>query len=953
MADDNVQNPSPSSDNSIPSEYSSVLASIRQKSAQPQQAQASNQGIPQEYSSVLNRLRSTNKTGNDIDILSKQVQSAENDVNEDPFSDLKTKALQNAYENYYKYTTVGQRASYNLTPDKDTLGNVVQGATNLIGSAGATIKQAGQGLLDQPLETLQGAARGVGTGLVKLGALPIQLYSGAKQQVLAQAGEPSDIPEAARIAAERAQDTAIMNKSAERFKQYGLGDTKIGQGGEAAANITENVLPFVAAPEGIISKGGAELTAAEETQAAQKALNAANKPSGVGANIGKYAGYVLGPKGSMVGQKIGGIADQMLGSEIPTIRFKTPAEVQDALAAEKIGVEAYSSDVERLTKELAADPENNDLKKQLYEATLQKNSSVARLNEANVANDVIQKSVQSTNGSLLGKFGTAAKNAAKTGGLFAGAAEMQQAPGTSVGQAFGQGAALGGTSSLVGQRINQVKNAFNEGIAEEPPPPPPPPPATPSEATVGTPEEKAGTPAPETSTPAPVEPTPATRPQQRAGTGSIVGFGRDRARLSNPVEPGTRGVSYESEKMASDVLLTNDSPVKNSIEVNSGKIDRVGYDANSKLMYVKLKQPTADGFSQYLYHDVTPVEHAEFINSKSAGKYFENNVKYKYETSAIDPYHTYDQLLNDADRRGSSGGSPSVPTPTTPEPTTPSAPASTVPVAPAMAPAQAPAPFMGSVPAMPLTKASQKVLLKSPVTVAEQYAPPEKPLTGSGLNRKKALSLATLAADEALDRQAAEQAKIEAEQAQIESARNAPEYKQMTNWLKAADKLAKRQVSSQSTLGGVERNPTAEQISNATQAGGSIALNKIPADQLDQALAEIQSPKTEKPTYPAFSGKQPVEGIPAKEVPIVSEKLTPKQESIKQAFLDHFAEIEQNRANNALTAKLKEDLANKAKQANKPLANAPEPKSGRKKVSLAASQPHEGPEDKPLGTSSP
>ena len=932
MADDNVQNPSPSSDNSIPSEYSSVLASIRQKSAQPQQAQASNQGIPQEYSSVLNRLRSTNKTGNDIDTLSKQVQSAENDVNEDPFSDLKTKALQNAYENYYKNTTVGQRASYNLTPDKDTLGNVVQGATHLIGSAGATIKQAGQGLLDQPLETLQGAARGVGTGLVKLGALPIQLYSGAKQQVLAQAGEPSDIPEAARIAAERAQDTAIMNKSAERFKQYGLGDTKIGQGGEAAANITENVLPFVAAPEGIISKGGAELTAAEETQAAQKALNAANKPSGVGANIGKYAGYVLGPKGSMVGQKIGGIADQMLGSEIPTIRFKTPAEVQDALAAEKIGVEAYSSDVERLTKELAADPENNDLKKQLYEATLQKNNSVARLNEANVANNVIQKSVQSTNGSLLGKFGTAAKNAAKTGGLFAGAAEMQQAPGTSVGQAFGQGAALGGTSSLVGQRINQVKNAFNEGIAEEPPPPPPPS-ATPSEATVGTPEEKAGTPAPETSTLAPVEPTPATRPQQRAGTGPIVSFGRARARLSNPVEEGTLGASHESEKMVSDVLLTNDSPVKNSIEVNSGKIDRVGYDANSKLMYVKLKQPTADGFSQYIYHDVTPVEHAEFINSKSAGKYFENNVKYKYETSAIDPYHTYDQLLKDADRRGSSGGSPSVPTPTTPAPTTPSAPASTVPVAPAMAPAPS-----ASIPDNPVT-------LKKARSGVEQ-----NPKYGTAADIKQQF--------EAEQQQAAEtnlkkQAQDKIEQTQIEAARNTPEYKQMTNWLEAADKLAKRQVSSQSTLGGVERNPTAEQISNATQAGGSIALNKIPADQLDQALAEIQSPKTEKPTYPAFSGKQPVEGIPAKEVPIVSEKLTPKQESIKQAFLDHFAEIEQNRANNALTAKLKEDLANKAKQANKPLANAPEPKSGRKKVSLAASQPHEGPEDKPLGTSSP
>jgi hypothetical protein len=193
----------------------------------------------------------------------------------------------------------------------------------------------------------------------------------------------------------------------------------------------------------------------------------------------------------------------------------------------------------------------------------------------------------------------------------------------------------------------------------------------------------------------------------------------------------------------------------------------------------------------------------------------------------------------------------------------------------------------------------------------------------------------------------------EAEQKKIEEARSSPEYKQMTEWLKAADKLAKRQVSSQSALTGVERNPTAEQISNVTQAGGATALNKIPSDQLEKALAEIQSPKTEQPTYPAFSGKQPVEGVPAKEVPVISEKLTPKQESIKQAFLDHFADIEQNRANNALAAKLKEDLANKAAQANKPLANAPAPKGGRKKVSLAASQPHEGPEEKPLGTSSP
>ena len=584
--------------------------------------------------------------------------------------------------------------------------------------------------------------------------------------------------------------------------------------------------------------------------------------------------------------------------------------------------------------------------------TKELNTTQSELEDAQKAKDLVNNKLteEKNRGGIISNAIKSGARGALTGGAIGGVGSALTNPsGTPLARDIVTGAGLGGglgAAGAVAEQVTRPSNTSQKVIPTEQP------------AVLEQKNESA-----------PIEPVPvapvveqkavpivSNKPLAQAPAPvSPYGPNRERPRMQYTVASNVKSMSHDEVTGFDKTLKSEDSPVANAVPVNSGDIESAGH--GSDYMYVKFNKPTVykgENIDQYAYANVPKSVYTEMLNSDDPYSFFQKNIRGKYNTSAVNPIHTKEDLA------GLSTGDKTLKTNApvlteAPKQTEQPEQQSTKPLAqaPTQAPAQAPAPFMGSVPAMPLTKASQKVLLKSPVTVAEQYVPPEKPLTGSGLNRKKALSLATLAADEALDRQAAEQAQIEAEQAQIEAARKTPEYKQMTNWLEAADKLAKRQVSSQSTLGGVERNPTAEQISNATQAGGSIALNKIPADQLDQALAEIQSPKTEKPTYPAFSGKQPIEGIPAKEVPIVSEKLTPKQESIKQAFLDHFAEIEQNRANNALTAKLKEDLANKAKQANKPLANAPAPKSGSKKVSLAASQPHEGPEDKPLGTSSP
>jgi len=705
MADDNSPNQSPSDNNSVPSEYSNILASIRQKSAQPQQAQTSNQGIPQEYLSTLNKVRGTTSGG--IDTLAKSVQQAEANVNQDP-SDENTKALQSAYENYYKNTNVGQRAAYNLIPDSSTLHNVVQGGKNLVGSALSAVGEAGEGLVTNPLDTLQGIQRGAVTGMGKLLAFPAQAYSAAKQQVYAQAGEPSDIPAAAKMAAERTADTAKLNQALESYKKYGAGmDTReIGEGGMAAANIAENVVPFVAAPESILSKGGAELSEADRAIAAQKALTAANQPSNLGAKIGKFVGGIKGGyQGKLIGETGGSIVDKMFESETPTIKFKTPEDVQNAIEAEKIGVEAYSGDVERLTKELAADPENNDLKKQLYQATLQRNNAASRLNTANEAMGAIQKGVEKAQPSVLGQT---AKDALRTGGIFAANAEAQQAPGTSVGGAFGQGATLGGLTTLGvsgGQNIANTVQGFKQGISEELTPAPTP--ATPQEATVGTPEEKAGTEAPETATPAPVATPAPTKPLAAQAPTTSEGYGPNRVRLraQYTVAGDVKSMSHDEVTDFDKTLKSDDSPIANAIPVNKGDIESVGH--GSDYMYIKFNKPTVykgENIDQYAYANVPKSVYTEMLNSDDPYAYFQKNIRSQYNTTAINPIHTKEDLASLSNGKQL----PNKNEPISVEETkgteeTPAAP--TKPLAAQPAP-EAPAPFMGSVPAMPPTEAT-------------------------------------------------------------------------------------------------------------------------------------------------------------------------------------------------------------------------------------------------------
>jgi len=624
--------------------------------------------------------------------------------------------------------------------------------------------------------------------------------------------------------------------------------------------------------------------------------------------VGKIAQTLTPPLISKAA-KLAGITEK---SPTPLSKFSSLNNLNDEVdrLTESVGgIQQQISDL-GAGDATAANPKYRGLTKEL-------NQTKADLETAQKAQDLVNQKIANiqNRGGLISNTVTSGLRGAGTGALVGGVSgALTNAPGEPVSRDIVRGGAFGGTLGAAGAATEQLTRPSETPAPETPTQQPPVLPATPQEATVGTPEAKAGTPAPETATPAPVATPAPTQPvKQRAGTGSIVGPGRVRARLSNPVEDGTLGTSHENEKMASDVLLTGNSPVKNSVEVNSGKIDRIGYDPNSKLMYVKLKQPTADGFSQYLYHNVTPQEHAEFLSSKSAGKYFDDNVKYKFETSAVDPYHTYQDLLNDASRRGPNPP-PAAPTTPTPQPTAPAPQASQAPEAPVAQPAsEAPAPFMGSVPAMPATKVSQKVSLASPVTVA-QNAPVEMP---------KPSSLRALA--DQLERTGTSRVEAQSLAAQAN-----------------AERLAKGQLNPN------ELTPAqlAQKQAIEDQLAQEEYLRKSPtgANALKKSLTAKQAIPPEIPVIETPAQKQArlASGLSKAEYQKMLQQKSETSsfdEARAQALEDQAAEEERLRQSPIGKAKL-----NKALTKQQAIS---------KKVSLAASQPHEGPEENPLGTSSP
>jgi len=686
---------------------SDIIARLKasQQSSQPATqapAQATAQTLPEESTAdIIDRI----KNPNGINALSKNVRDIEAQVNENPNAENQQK-LNDAYKAYYQNTTLGQRAAFNLTPNLGTVKNIgsaiEQGAGNFIENANKTY----EGMFDHPINTLVGLGRGTVSGLGQLAALPIQGLSAFKQQVLAAQGNAD---EAAKTASERAADTATLNNALSQYKQYGAGPQSfgdIGESGQAAANVAETVAPLLAAPGELMGKGVAELSEAEKAAAAAKALKGTSNIAQKAANVlptalgaaGTYAGeHFAGPIGAVgggiAGKTIGAkIADVIPQSAVNPFGYKSVDEALTSLDAAQTNVQRYSKDVDAFKAQAALDPQNSVVADKLKEAQSSLASSQAELANAQKASDAMSKAIDDAQPGLTKQV---LKNIVKPVAALGAYAEASQAPGTSVGGAIGN-AALISAAHTIGSNIGtRTQAAFNEGLGN-----------IQDESSLAGDKASGAQGANEVQTGG-----------NRGATGPGIDNYRDMHRLSNPVEKDTIGSDYKEKQQASDVLLTPDSPAAKSVPVESDKINRIGYDPNSQIMYVHMNGVTRDGYNQYLYHDVTPEEHQDFMDADSKGKYFEDNVKFKYKTTAIDPYHSYDELIKDSQRRGTP---PAAPTPSGNAPVTPAAPAEKAAAA-AESP-EAPAPFMGSVPAMPPTEAT----LPPRASAGEGYATAEQ-----------------------------------------------------------------------------------------------------------------------------------------------------------------------------------------------------------------------------------
>lgn len=76
---------------------------------------------------------------------------------------------------------------------------------------------------------------------------------------------------------------------------------------------------------------------------------------------------------------------------------------------------------------------------------------------------------------------------------------------------------------------------------------------------------------------------------------------------------------------------TSRHPDVKMVPVDSSNIHSVGYHPASQTMWVIFK----DSGDHYVYNGVTPKVHADFMASKSKGKFFHSQIKGKYQHSKL------------------------------------------------------------------------------------------------------------------------------------------------------------------------------------------------------------------------------------------------------------------------------------------------------------------------------
>jgi hypothetical protein len=655
--------------------------------------------------------------------------------------------------------------------------------------------------------------------------------------------------------------------------------------------------------------------------------------------VGKTAQALTPPLISKAA-KLAGITEK---SPTPLSKFSSLNNLSDEVdrLTESVGgIQQQISDL-GAGEATAANPKYRGLTKEL-------NQTKADLETAQKAQNLVNQKITDVQnrGGLITNTVTSGLRGAGTGALVGGVSgALTNAPGEPVSRDIVRGGAFGGALGAAGAATEQLTRPSETPAPETPTQQPPVLPATPQEATVGTPEAKAGTPAPETATPAPVATPAPTKPLAAQASITSEGYGPNRVRLRTQytVAGDVKSMSHDEVTDFDKTLKSDDSPIANAIPVNKGDIESVGH--GSDYMYIKFNKPTVykgENIDQYAYSNVPKSVYTEMLNSDDPYGYFQKNIRRQYNTTAINPIHTKEDLtaLSNGKQLPNKNEPISVeetkaPEETPAEPTKPLAAQTEAPISALAAPRKPAGKGYATAEQLKEQYANDQMRQNFVNEVRNTANKVEANVTAQ-LQAEKQAKIQKIMSDVNTSLEQKRQAiadQRKAEQDQLETIRNTPEYQQMTEWLKKADTMVKKSV-----VGSAKGGP----------------LNPIPAPELDSALKALEARRSagpEQPNYPKFSGKKPVKGIVyAMKAIGENDKLTPEQESIKQAILDHDALAEQERTSSAAAVKLKEKLA---AQANKPLANVPAPKTARKKVSLAASQPHEGPEEKPLGTSSP
>lgn len=553
-------------------------------------------------------------------------------------------------------------------------------------------------LAQAPYSPLE-AAKGLGGGLLAAGSdiatLPFEAASKIKEATQRYTGSTAD---AAETAAQKLRDQALIERDIQKLRPAS-------EAGGAAFEATRTVAPLVAPIAGefvsgarkgvdLVSKAIA-LTPAEEAATVGKALSgsrpiaakvAEETAGAIGGGIGGTAGSLLGTPGTVAGAMTGretakAAARSILPEAGTKFPYKTADEVNTVLSDAQRSIAGINSELADLggIEEAANIGRGRSLISELRNVEAEQRTAMAAKQEIDAAlrkaTAAKQPTVLSSIGETVKQVGEGAIQGAGAGvgfGIVKGTPGEDLAPYIAGGMLYGSAFKAAEAAKNAGVNVADWVSARRKAqtIVTDPKKRQTITDDQINKATDDSLASKQGEVAPVTGDPAngvvKMEVSPGSDNKIDIPSGIEV---IELAKNSEPITmiegrrgspmPGTapkrddyrygytreEGVKKMSPKQLPEYKKGKplESLAKTSEEVESSRIDRLGYEPKTGHLYVKFREPTADGFDNYVLSNVSEAEYKALRGADSIGSHFNDKLKYKKPTAAID--HTYEQLI--------------------------------------------------------------------------------------------------------------------------------------------------------------------------------------------------------------------------------------------------------------------------------------------------------------------